>query len=248
MITLNWNVEPTFSALSRRVVLKPFESSAEQFAGGLRKVPPYWTGLVDEPLGEELDYRVEAILSSAQHENWLLFVLQVGKWGQMIPGTHARPFRKIYECSTQESVSKERLEQIKKCLANARSQLINNHPLEDIWRGFEKINWSDVMISKCLHFMCRALEIRGTIVVPIDHTMVRNRLWVAFGNFVRDNNQNWPRPSSVVGTGYIGYQRYLTAMQEWSEKLGISNSQLEFNLFHAFRQDVDFYSLFEAIE
>ena len=248
MKTLNWEVDPTFSALSKKIVLKPFESVAEQFAGDIGEVRHYWTGLVDEPLGENLDYRIESILSSAKHEDWLLFVLQVGIWGQMIPGTHARPYRKIYDCSTQEPVSKERLHQIKKCLANAMSQLIDNQPLEVVWQGFEKVNWSDVMISKCLHFMCRTLEYRGAIVVPIDNAMVQNTLWVAFKKFVGDNNQNWPRPARVVGQGYIGYQRYFTAMHEWSEKLGISNSQLEFNLFHAFRQNVDFYSLFEAIE
>ena len=208
-----------------------------QYLGGNENWKSQWRAcLQSEPRTLKVDYTVPAILESAGQNDWPIFVLQVGLWGNMIPGTMGKSHLKIYGVSYGDCPDQDRFTKILVGLNKAWQSLVTGRPLEEIWSQLRSdLDWSAVMISKCLHFMARSAGWRDPVPTPIDYSMVRRWLWPAFKNAVGSHAMEWPRPGGVNGDSWEPYNRYMSAIRSWAEVRQWSCMEIETALFSLWR-------------
>jgi hypothetical protein len=148
--------------------------------------------------------------------------LTVG-WGGM-----ARTKNKIYERG-KHAVENE----LREC-ARAISQ---SKSIEHAWRRLVgNLGWSDVISSKTLHFMCRALGYEQNPGVAIDTAVIIEQfgyhyddcMW-RIGGDPRELGY-WRDRKSVSGSWEM-YNRYMTAICCWAEMQGWSTTQVEATIF-----------------
>lgn len=107
--------------------------------------------------------------------------------------------------------------------------------IEGAWQiltgsGTEELDWSAVMSSKFLHFLCRSMGFEQNPPVPIDNAVMRNRVWPVFKKTCAKNS----RPKGWRGDSFEAYCRYMSAVVAWSEIRNWSTTQLECSLFSKF--------------
>lgn len=233
----NWPLDPAMASLAAGLV-PDLENiaGANQYPGDIKPWKEQWTSVLNfVPDQEFCDYRVPAILESARTQQWPLFVLQVGLWGQMIPGPMGRSHRKIYGVRYGEDPGLDPLHRIEKCLGAAWGDLQARQSLEGIWNRIRaELGWSAVMISKCLHFMTRAAGWADPVPVPVDNAMVRQWLWPSFKK-AAEANRLWPSPGGINGNSWESYNRYMTAIRCWARAINTSCTELEVTIFARWR-------------
>lgn len=238
MPNLNWKPDQQFYDLARAYPFGKLEE-AVQYQGIEDNFEPFTTisgqgGCVNNNTSPD------SIIDSAVEENWLCFLLKVGRWGNMIPGPYARPMRNIYGHRNPLHVTEERLTSINNVLSETYEGFSKGKNFEEIWRRFDDLNWSNVIRSKCLHFQARAANIEGIIPIPVDGLMSNQWLWRGFEEVVRARNVNqWPRPAGITGNTFTSYNRYFSAMVAWADNLEIDVHDLEIRLFQLFRTRED---------
>jgi hypothetical protein len=196
---------------------------------------------------DSCDYRVSAIFDSIRNQDWQLFVLQVGLWGGMIPGVMGKSFEKIYGAPFGQRPQEDRFETIQNTIGLAFDALQERHSLEGIWGTLrDELDWSAVMLSKCLHFLARGAAWNDPVPVPIDNAMVRNWLWPEFKRIVRSRGLNWPRPAGIQGDSWESYNRYMTAIRTWAHVNGCSCMEVETALFSGWRQNSKYPPVFNS--
>lgn len=242
MPNLNWLPDTELYELAQQYPLVEL-SEAKQYQGGEIHTDKY-RRLADENC-LNLNSSPVSIIKCAQHGQWLCFLLKVGLWGNMIPGPLSRPMTNIYGQSNPRYVSGDRLRSISMALSVTYQQLINEVDFKTIWHEFDKLNWSHVIRSKCLHFQARAANIEGVIPIAIDGLMSNQWLWKGFKNKVLSSDSNmWPRPAGITDKSFESYNRYFSAMNAWAAHLNINVDDLEIRLFQAFREGRDINDLF----
>lgn len=233
-----WENDPIFFELAGRIAPTCLTTSP-QYPGDVKFWNPQWKScLPSEPSPLKIDYTVPSIIRSASKGDWSMFVLQVGLWGNMIPGTMGKSHRKIYGVTYGDCPNQDRFNIIHASLNKAHQSMVTSRSLEEIWlqlRG--DLDWSAVMISKCLHFMARSAGWIEPIPVPIDNAMVRKWLWPAFKNAVKNNGIVWPRPGGVNGDSWKTYNRYMSAIRGWAEVQQKSCMDIENSLFDLWRRE-----------
>jgi hypothetical protein len=236
----SWLPNEVFARLAGQLSPRGLVRSG-QYAGDVRPWKEPWRALLDfVPAEDTCNFRVDSILESARAGQWPLFVLQVGLWGQMIPGTMGRSFKKIYGVGYGEDPGLDQLHTIEKALGNAQADLERGAPLEGVWNTLRReLGWSAVMISKCLHFMARAAGREDPLPVPVDNAMVRRWLWPSFKKSAVGHGFSWPRPGGLAGDDWEVYNRYLTVVQVWAADAGWNCMDIETALFARWRSDSD---------
>lgn len=230
MAILNWEPNDIFTELANACPIVAQLPDAVQYQGVVETRTDYaCLATNNNPV---VDSSPDAIISSAQNRQWRSFLLQVGRWGRMIPGPLGAPFKNIYGASNPDEVTEDRLVEIETALDKAYDMLRKEEEFEKIWNRLRELGWSKVIISKCLHFMARAAGVKGVIPVPIDGKMSVDWLWKGFKTAVENNpNLEWPSPGSINDHSYISYNRYMSAMVAWADKLEIEVGVLEVRLF-----------------
>ena len=73
------------------------------------------------------------------------------------------------------------------------------------------LQWTSVITSKTLHFLCRALGLSQDPPVPIDGAVILKNVWPGF----RIGIPPALRPGDWEGKTFAAYCRYMTAILEW---------------------------------
>ncbi|KAF0139149.1 MAG: hypothetical protein FD122_3449 [Stygiobacter sp.] len=161
-----------------------------------------------------------AIINSFCNKQYSVGLVQVISWGTMW-----RKNKQIYNSPLQN---------ICNCLHRCRISLLDNNSINSSWEILQnKLNWSQVMISKVLHFLVRSLE--GIYVdnppVPIDNAVMLNKVWKKLST-----EMNQGRELEQWRGGLMGYLRYMTFINYLREfhYQGWGNTQIEATLFKRF--------------
>jgi hypothetical protein len=96
--------------------------------------------------------------------------------------------------------------------------------LTDVTQG---LNWSNVMASKTLHFLCRALGFHQDPPVPIDEAVILNYVWPGF----RIGIPPGQRPAGWSGNNFTAYCRYVTAILEWARMRNWTTTEVETTIY-----------------
>ncbi len=117
-----------------------------------------------------------------------------------------------------------KLEAIEDTLHYCAGSIRKTKSIADSWAIlWSRMLWSSVLISKTLHFVCLSLGFDQDPPVPIDGTIVRQRVWPAF----RDSIPFGERPRNWVGDSLEPYSRYMTAILVWAKQRGWSTAETE---------------------
>ena len=79
---------------------------------------------------------------------------------------------------------------LNECLRTVK--LINS--VEDAWNLLvQKLGWSYVITSKCLHFLARSLGCESNPPVPIDNKVIINEVWSTFKKMIKQQREAFDR-------------------------------------------------------
>jgi len=143
-------------------------------------------------------------------------------------GTMGRTARFIYT---------EDLQGIRKLVREARRNIERDRSVQSAWELLAaELHWSQVISSKCLHFMARSLGYTDNPPVPIDNAIILKRVAPAFDQKILNlggdpktlGAWNDPRDS------WAGYNCYMTAILCWAERLKWSTTKVECTLFRKY--------------
>lgn len=130
-------------------------------------------------------------------------------------------------------------EVIERALARATDAMRHENSAQGAWELLvAELTWSDVITSKFLHFVARALGSEETPPVPIDNLVVAQHVWPRFRKLIREARnagdpplpQGWRDPDH----SWDAYNRYMTAVISWSESRGWTTTEIETSLFEAY--------------
>jgi hypothetical protein len=76
-----------------------------------------------------------------------------------------------------------------------------------------RLQWTNVITSKTLHFLCRALGFNENPPVPIDGGVILKYVWPGF----RIGIPPAQRPGDWEGNTFTAYCRYMTAILAWAQ-------------------------------
>lgn len=165
--------------------------------------------------GERMISSPGQIISEFEAEHYLPAFALVVSWGGMV-----RTASKIY--------GDHRPELIHEMLCECASDIKTTHSIETSWKRLtEQLNWSSVVISKTLHFLCRAV-LKDDLHPPvaIDALIIRNRVWWCFRHGIQQK-----RPKDWEGNSFEAYCRYMTAIRTWADAKNWTTTQLEATIF-----------------
>lgn len=117
---------------------------------------------------------------------------------------------------------------IRKTLVEAREIILRTNEIDGAWNLLQnELEWTNVMISKTLHFMTRASGFDKNPPVPIDGAVILKTVWPFLTRNIAEAPKGW-------SNGLPGYRRYMTFMNYFASKLGWTTTQFENTLFHHF--------------
>jgi hypothetical protein len=131
---------------------------------------------------------------------------------------------------TQSKIYKYPLQQIHNALDQCAQSILRTQSIQGSWSLLTgQLEWSDVMTSKTLHFLCRALGFVFDPPVPIDGKVIRQKVWPRFKSglppAVSNGLNNWE------GISFDAYCRYMTAVLTWAQARNWTTCQLEATIF-----------------
>jgi hypothetical protein len=113
---------------------------------------------------------------------------------------------------------------IESTLRDCAESIRTSESIEDSWKTLrEELDWTSVLISKTLHFLCLSLGFDNDPPVPIDGAVVRQRVWPAFRDSIPFNE----RPGNWSGDTFKAYCRYMSAILVWANLRHWSTSEVE---------------------
>lgn len=171
--------------------------------------------------GTLLDYHIsspENIMDAFQQGRFLAGLALVVSWGTM----WRRP----------EGIYTAELNVIEATLSVCYEEIQDSESIEQAWAILENdLKWSNVMISKTLHFMCRALGFTIDTPVALDNAVILEQVWPTLVRYADPQiiPDNWR-------DGYEGYSRYMTFINNLRENHypGWTNTDIEATLFTRF--------------
>jgi len=107
------------------------------------------------------------------------------------------------------------LEDIYDVLDKCAKDISQTQSIQSSWNALtQQLEWTNVITSKTLHFLCRALGFEDNPPVPIDRGVVLNYVWPGFRIGIppkqRADVGDWD------GNTYAAYSRYMTAILTWA--------------------------------
>ena len=141
------------------------------------------------------------IIAEFQVEHYLPALALTVCWGGMsrtIPYIYGRhPLQHIHEALDQCAQSISRTDSI-----------------QESWDLLtQRLQWTNVITSKALHLLCRALGVDQDPPVPIDRAVILNYVWPGF----RIGIPPAQRPADWEGSTFAAYCRYMTAILTWGQ-------------------------------
>ena len=146
-------------------------------------------------------------------------------WGRM-----TRSKGNIYQDSNQI---------IEETLHNCRRLIEETNSVKDSWNLMVKrLKWSNVITSKCLHFLTRSLDYSMNPPVPIDNKVIVNNVWPKFKEMIINNFTKgidfFPEKWWDYSNSWSGYNRYMTAINCWASYKGWTTTQIENTIFQEY--------------
>ncbi len=153
--------------------------------------------LPDENFGNIDCSSPENIISCFENNQFLQALALIVSWGTM-----ARTNRFIY---------RKDLETIRDALKSCKEDIKKTGSIEKSWHLLSsELEWSPVIISKTLHFLCRSLGFEVNPPVPLDNGIMVQKVWPRLFEGVRQTrNFRWLTPDD----SWIGYCRYMTFIE-----------------------------------
>jgi len=101
-------------------------------------------------------------------------------------------------------------------LDKCANDISHTQSIQNSWNALtQQLDWTNVITSKTLHFLCRALGFEDDPPVPIDRGVVLNYVWPGFRIGIP------PEQRAAVGdwdgNTYAPYSRYTTAILTWAQ-------------------------------
>lgn len=164
----------------------------------------------------------ETIINEFQHERYLQGLALVVSWGKMWrTSNHIWGDRQLQVIQTALEVCAERI--------------VQTESLEQAWEILTgdqdgQLNWSPVITSKTLHFICRALGHHENPPVAIDNAVILNSVWPSF----IQNQNHFQRPGNWKGRRFAAYNRYMTAIITWANMRGWTTTEMEATIFNEY--------------
>lgn len=146
-------------------------------------------------------------------------------WGRM-----TRSKGNIYKQSNQI---------IEETLLNCRKSIEKSNNISDSWNLLVgRLMWSNVITSKCLHFLARSLGYAANPPVPIDNKVILRRVWPTFEKMITNKfNQaadKFPEEWWDKSNSWSSYNRYMTAINCWASSIGWTTTELESTIFQEY--------------
>jgi hypothetical protein len=132
---------------------------------------------------------------------------------------------------------------IEEILSECRKQIEVDRSLEGAWQLLRtELSWTNVMISKSMHFMVRSLGYETNPPIPIDNQVILNQIWPMFRTKVIESRGReepfLPGEWRDYGHSWTAYNRYMTAINTWARITSWTTTELENTLFGASEMDV----------
>jgi hypothetical protein len=100
--------------------------------------------------------------------------------------------------------------------------------VQQAWNALTNgLQWSNVITSKTLHFLCRALKFTQDPPVPIDGGVILDYVWPGFRIQIPPSQ----RPQPWSGNSYAAYSKYMTAVLEWANARKWTTTELEATIY-----------------
>ena len=162
----------------------------------------------------------DEIIKQFRNKRYTQALAMVACWGNMF----RRP----------EAVwGRRELHQIEDTLRTCAERIEESKTLDHAWQLMtapDGLDWTAVITSKTLHFLCRSLGFNLNPPVAIDGKIIRQRVWPFFRNSIPPAEC----PSDWEGTAFSAYSRYMTAISVWAEVRGWSTTDMEATVFAEF--------------
>lgn len=167
----------------------------------------------------------ENIITCFQDRRVLEALVLTVAWGRM-----TRSKGNIYQKSNQV---------IEETLLECLELVEATHHVEYSWKLLVKrLDWGFVVVSKCLHFLARSLGYETNPPVPIDNKVILGEVWPTFRKLINKDRRfsNYPMPGIWWdhSASWDGYNRYMTAINCWSNVVGWTTTQMECTIFQEY--------------
>jgi protein-tyrosine phosphatase len=134
---------------------------------------------------------------------------------------------------TKRYIYRKSLQNIYDALSVCSQSIRRTSSIKDSWELLTtELSWTNVMTSKTLYFLCRALRFDYNPPVPIDNKVILKRVWPKFKNGVPLSE----RPGNWEG-GFDAYCRYMTAMTEWARPRQWSTIDVQATIFKEYGEN-----------
>jgi hypothetical protein len=125
---------------------------------------------------------------------------------------------------------KHPLQHIHNTLDQCAQSIRQTQDIQQAWNVLTNgLQWSNVITSKTLHFLCRALGFNQDPPVPIDGEVIIKRVWPRFKRLIPQNQK--PKPKPWGGNDFSAYSRYMTAVLEWANSRQWTTTDLEATIY-----------------
>jgi len=160
-----------------------------------------------------------------QKEDYFQGMVLVIFWGSM------------WDKKSLKKIFTPKLSCIQQTLKEAKNSIIQEQSINNSWNLLEKnLGWSNVFISKVLHFLSRSAGFEKNPPVPIDNGVILNIVWPEFIKRVKHANDNHHKPKSWNSDCICGYLRYMTLINVWTKQKNWSTTDVEITLYQRFRK------------
>ena len=128
-------------------------------------------------------------------------------------GTMSRTNRYIYR--------QHPLQDIHNALDECGQSISRTGSIQESWDLLtQRLQWTNVITSKTLHFLCRALGVEQDPPVPIDDGVILNYVWPGFRIGIPPAERRAVRGwdwEGMTRNAYAAYYRYMTAILTWGQ-------------------------------
>lgn len=226
IMRLEWRTDPNTTSVARNYPLplrrrKP----TSQYAGHKIRASNWRRRILnpDEFHSDIITCSPFEIIKHFKAEQYLAGLALVVSWGGM-----ARTSPYIY--------GRHSLRDIRDALKKCRQSIRSTRRIDDAWRVLtQDLDWSAVISSKTLHFVCRSLGYNANPPVAIDNAVILRKVWPAFKQCLPVNL----RPQCWSGKEFDNYNRYMTAVLEWARVRGWTTTEVETTLFDKYTRKGD---------